>query len=449
MIPIHIAYLPLGRPTFDMETAGRYVEESKRLLAGAAQSYTAPEGLLVSPEETAAFLRKALAEHPLEALVVQTTTFVDARFIQEIMDAANLPILLWGVREPRVNGSRLALNSMTGINNLSNTLVARCRKFALLFGNPTEEALAAELRKQLKVVRLVRELQTLKIGVLGKQPDGFFFSAADRDALARIGPQLIELDLQEAFRRADEVPEAGWQATLAGVRSQVRGLEAIPPEGVRKFAQMQTALLEQVKAQGISMVAVRCWPEFFTEFGAAACSTVSSFIESGFMASCEADIHGAITMHIQHRLAGSAPYLGDLVHIDESKDSGVFWHCGAGAFSLARTETGAQAGLHPNRKLGFTMEFGLKPGRVSINRLGPDPFAPGRYRMLNLAGEALDEPQKFWGTSVVVGFGQPVLPLFRKLMIQGWEPHYSIIYEDIRDEIRMLCEWLDVSAIDL
>jgi len=449
MVPIKIAFLPLGRPTFDMEAANRCVEESKRLLRSLAASCALPDGLLVSPEAAAAFLKEALAQGEPEALVVQATTFIDARFIREIMALSELPILLWGVREPRVNGTRLSLNSMTGVNSLSNAMVSQGRRFALLLGDPTEPELAEDMRRHLNALRIVRELKTLKIGLLGRHPDGFFFSGADPLELAAIGPQLVELDLARMFRRAQEVTEAEMQPALQSVAGKVRGLEAIPADSVRKFAQMQTALLKEIRDQGISMVAVRCWPEFYTDFGAAACSTVSSLIDAGIMASCEGDIHGAVTMHIQRQLAGSAPYLGDLVHIDEAKDSGVFWHCGAGAFSLARPDTGARAGLHPNRKLGFTLEFGLKAGRVTVNRLGPDPSAPGRYRMLNLTGEALDEPQKFWGTSVEVGFGQPVRPLFRTLMKQGWEPHYSLVYRDIRDEIRILCEWLDVRTIDL
>ncbi|CAG7616133.1 hypothetical protein ACFQI7_01475 [Paenibacillus allorhizosphaerae] len=441
---LHVGFIAVGRSTFDVESANLYFEQSKKLLESLTDTCTSPESLLMSPEDTAQFVQKMLQEHQPDVLVVQTTTFVDARFIQEIMHLSDLPILLWGVREPRVgNGTRLSLNSMTGVNNLSNTIVASGRKFALLFGNPTEEALVREMSVQLRVAKLVGQLKTLKIGVLGKHPDGFFFSAAEPNQLASIGPQLIELDLQEAFRRANEIRKEEAEQAIASLAGKVNALQQIPQEGVKKFARFQTALLEDLKRQGIGMVAVRCWPEFFTDFGAAACSTVSSFIDSGIMASCEADIHGVMTMYIQHQLAQSAPYLGDLVHIDESKDSGVFWHCGAGAFSLARQDTGAVAGLHPNRKIGFTMEFGLKAGRVSINRLGPNPFRPGTYRMLMLDGEALDEPQKFLGTSVEVGFNRPVLPLFKSLMKHGFEPHYSLVYADINEEMKALCEWLD------
>lgn len=445
MLPIHVGFLALARPTFDIEAADRYFGQSKQLIRSLAETCTAPESLLLSPEDTAQFAKQAQSlKHGPDVLVVQTTTFVDARFIREIANATDLPIILWGVREPRVGGSRLSLNSMTGVNSSSNALAMAGRKFSLLFGNPTEETVARRLHSQLKALSVANRLKTLKIGLLGKQPDGFFFSDADPGMLAKLGPQVVELDLGEAFRRAADIPDEDVKRTIDSLDGKVGGLSNIPKEGVEKFARFDTALRQEIGRQGIGLVAVRCWPEFFNDYGAAACSTVSSLIDSGVMASCEADIHGVLTMYMQNELARSAPYLGDLVHIDEEKDSGVFWHCGAGAFSLAREDTGAVAGLHPNRKLGFTLEFGLKPGTVTINRLGPNPHRPGTYRMLIAGGTALDEPQKFWGTSVEVGFGQPVLPLFEKLMKSGFEPHYSLVYADIREEMGLLCDWLDI-----
>ncbi|MFP3489401.1 hypothetical protein R0K20_17565, partial [Staphylococcus sp. SIMBA_130] len=68
-----------------------------------------------------------------------------------------------------------------------------------------------------------------------------------------------------------------------------------------------------------------------------------------------------------------------MVHVNEASNSVVFWHCGAGAYSLAHPDQGARPGVHPNRKIGFTMEFGLKPGRVTMFRVG---YTPEGYRLL-------------------------------------------------------------------
>lgn len=147
---------------------------------------------------------------------------------------------------------------------------------------------------------------------------------------------------------------------------------------------------------------------------------------------------------LQELSGGSAPYLGDLVHVNEERNSVVFWHCGAGAYSLAHPSTGAQAGVHPNRKLGFTMEFGLKPGGVTIFRVS---HTPSGYRLLVMRGNALDVPQPFNGTSVEVQLPHDVSRTLTGLMNEGFEPHFALVYEDVVDALIELGRQLGIETI--
>ena len=52
----------------------------------------------------------------------------------------------------------------------------------------------------------------------------------------------------------------------------------------------------------------------------------------------------------------------------------TYWHCGMAACSLARKDTGAQVGVHPNRKIGPTMDFGCAAcEHVTVFRVGRKP----------------------------------------------------------------------------
>ena len=154
-------------------------------------------------------------------------------------------------------------------------------------------------------------------------------------------------------------------------------------------------------------------------------------------------------MDLLQVLTDSPAYLGDLAEIDETAGAVVFWHCGAGAFSLARPDTGARAGVHPNRNLGFTLEFGLKPGDVTIFRLGEVPGTG--LRALVGRGTVLDEPQRFRGTSAKVrlaGEGD-VKQRVLQVMEQGWEPHYALAYGDVRAEILTLMASLGIAVLEI
>lgn len=437
-----VLYLPIGRKTFDVEAAETYRVQSVRWLQANCKKVITSNSLLTSVEELESFLEE-IKEREIDVIVYQSVTFTDGEFPAKVIEYFKEPVIVWSVREPSVGG-RLRLNSLTGGNSTSNVLRNANHLFTFVLGNPDEENLQRRLAVQFNVMRVIKALNKLKIGVVGDYPPGFFFSDADEEELHQaLGVTLMKLDLHEAFNRCVELPEEEWADEIARADQQVVGLKR-EEETVRKFAQFSTYIKKQVKAENIQSLAMRCWPDFFTELGAAPCSTLSHLTEDGIAASCESDIHGSISMFILRELTGgTAPYLGDLVHVEEAKNSVVFWHCGAGAYSLASPSTGATVGVHPNRKIGFALDFGLKSGEVTIFRVS---HTPNGYRFLVMKGEALDTVQPFSGTSVEVELKTDVTDTVYQLMNDGYEPHYALIYGDVTEELVQLGRILGIAT---
>ena len=438
-----MAYFPIGRTTFEMETAHRVFRESKQLLESLCRRLIAPDSVLASTAELAEFIERHRDFHP-DLIVYQSITFADAEFIVKIMERYDAPVLVWSVREPSVGG-RLRLNSLTGGNSTCNTLKVFERDFNFMLGNASEPQIARTLRAELAAADVAAKLKQLTVGVVGDHPAGFYFSGVDERLLMRTtGVKLVRLDLRQLFEEAMKVSEEECAPLIEAAASKVAGLNR-DDETTLKFAKFSANLKKRLAERGVKAVAMRCWPNFFVEFGAAPCSTLSQFIEDGLVASCEADINGAITMYTMRELSdGSPPYLGDLVHVVEEWNTVSFWHCGAGAYSLANPSTGARAGTHPNRKMGFTLEFGLKPGEVTIARLSQTSKG---YRMLIMRGEVLDRPQQFAGTSGEVRLGGNAREIVQALMLEGFEPHYAIVYADIAEELKALSKRLGIEAV--
>jgi L-fucose isomerase-like protein len=426
-----ILYLPIGRKTFDLETAEMYRSQSMSWLEESGHTVIAPNEILTSIEELEQFLQSVAATE-IDTVLYQSVTFADGEFMVKALEYFKVPVIVWSVREPSVGG-RLRLNSLTGGNSTSNVLRNHQHPFAFVFGNPDEEKLQTELLEKFNVMRVLKAIQQMKIGVVGDYPPGFFFSDANEEELKQaLGVTLHKLDLQEAFKKCVELPEEEWIGEIDRAEQQVIGLNR-DDETVHKFAQFSTYIKKHIKAEEIKSIAMRCWPDFFNDLGAAPCSVLSQFTEDGMVSSCESDIHGSISMYILQELTGgSAPYLGDLVHVDEGKNSVVFWHCGAGAYSLAHPATGATAGVHPNRKIGLAMDFGLKAGEVTIFRVS---HTPDGYRLLVMKGHALDVEQPFSGTSVEVELTTDVTSTLYDLMNAGYEPHFALVYGDVTKQL--------------
>ncbi|MDZ5711394.1 sulfoquinovose isomerase [Jeotgalibacillus haloalkalitolerans] len=434
-----ILYLPISRKTFDNEAAEEYRALSVEKLQEVAQ-VEEPGRLLSSVDELREYLTQVDSQS-FDAIVYQSTTFADAEFPDEVTKWRREPVVVWSVREPSTGG-RLRLNSLTGGNSTSNLMKVKKHPFQFIFGNPDEERCITDLKRSLVVLKTQTRLKNLKIGVIGDHPPGFYFSDTDEQLLKeKTGVSVEAMDLYHAFNESKKIEQAAYEPAIALAEKQVIGLNR-SDETVTRFAQFYTYVEEQIQQRDIEALAIRCWPDFFTELGAAACSTLSQFTEHGVVSSCESDIHGSVSMFILQELSGgSAPYLGDLVHVDEEHNSFVFWHCGAAAYSLASPATGATAGVHPNRKLGMTMEFGLKAGNVTIFRLHYDGE---NFKFLVFRGKATDRPQHFNGTSVEVEIEKDVRETLDHLMGEGYEPHYAIVYADVVDEVKRLGKVMNI-----
>ncbi|GGC85284.1 fucose isomerase [Thalassobacillus devorans] len=437
-----VLYLPIGRPTFDMEAAEEYYEQSKSLLSELAKECVEPGEIITSPEALEEYLSD-IHHVDVDIIIYQSVTFADAQFVKLIQQKRNEPFIVWSVREPSVGG-RLRLNSLTGGNSTCHSLKNAGRHYRFLLGNPDETNVSDKLSLYLQTEALVKELSGFTIGVVGEHQPGFYFSDANDEQLRELlGIQIHRLSLEEAFAKAKEMPEEKWSKELALAQEKVMHLNEEDPT-VTNFSRFSSYMRTQIRENNLNALAIRCWPEFFNELGAAACSTLSHFTEEGVVSSCEADIHGAISMHILQSYTGGPPYLGDLVHVNEENNSVTFWHCGAAAYSLANERTGAVPGVHPNRKLGFTMEFGLKAGDVTISRLS---HVDGEYRLFVMTGKALDTPQQFNGTSVEVQLEEDCMKVLNDLMGDGLEPHYAVGYGQVKEDIIDLAHRLGIETI--
>ncbi|RSL33507.1 hypothetical protein D7Z54_09295 [Salibacterium salarium] len=426
-----ILYLPIGRKTFDLEAGEAERQKSSAFLNQVTDQLIEPEGIITSPEELEDFLQ-GIPKEDIAVTVYQSITFADGEFIDAVIKKVDSSIIVWSIREPAV-GARLRLNSLTGGNSTSHVLKCAARPYTFVFGNSEEAQVQHRIKQHLKIQSLIHMMKGMNVGVIGDYQPGFFFSGTDEEHLKeQFGINVIRMDLQEAFDKSKQMPEQKWEPEIKRAEKQVIGLHSTD-HSVQRFAQFSSYVREEINTRNIAALAIRCWPEFFNELGAAACSTLSQFTEDGVVSSCESDIHGAVTMLVLQELSGGkAPYLGDMVHVNEASNSVVYWHCGAGAYSLAHPEQGARPGVHPNRKLGFTMEFGLKPGKVTMFRIG---YTPEGYRLLVMRGQALDTPKRFNGTSVEVELETNVTETLYGLMDEGFEPHYGLVYEDITEDL--------------
>lgn len=445
MKKFQVAYIPVGVPTFHLESAQKEFDKSVLLLKELCDNVAVPDEMLLSIDKLNAFLDQIAPD----LIIFQNITFANAAYASEVLHRfSDVPILLWTLREPVIDGGRLRLNSLTGAYSAANAIKAfKKGKLEYIFGAATEDKVKEKVSATIKAAKLKFDLKSLKLAAIGHTPQGFGFGRAlDLEMLEVFGVRLESIEARELIDKAKAFSDEECESYLADAKKRMKGLEQTPAKNALDFARLYKAYEEYVKTNNIGAVASRCWPDFFTSFGTPVCAVLAMLNDLGVAASCEADAYGALSMYMGMKLTGSATFFGDPVSMDEKENTITFWHCGTAACSLARTDTGAEVGEHCNRHIGPTLEFGCKAcDRATIFRVGKD--CEGHFRFFISTGEILDKPKQFLGTSLVVKTDGSAEEIIYKTVEEGWEPHYVVIYGDTSKELEILGGMLGIEVI--
>lgn len=417
-------YVPVGVPTFHMESAEDAFVRSCGALRALNARFVCPAEKLLSVDALKAYLE------PLkpDLIVFQNLTFANAAYMTEVLRHFDCPIVLWTLREPVIDGGRLRLNSLTGAYSAANTLRAfRDRPFVYVFGAPEEKRVKEELDAAVKAASVLHAMRDLRIAAIGHTPQGFGFGRAlDSEMTDTFGAELVSIEARELIDRAKAYTDEECVPYLEKTACATCGLGCTPEKNRLDHARLYKAYSDWVKENNVGALASRCWPDFFTAFGTPVCTVLSMLNDDGVASACEADIYGALSMWVGMRLSGSPVFFGDPVSLDEGENTITYWHCGAAACSLARKDTGAVVGVHPNRKIGPAMDFGCEAFEdATVFRIGREP--DGSFRFFLTEGAALDKPKQFIGTSIVIRTDSPAREIVEDSVQDGFEPHFAVL----------------------
>jgi L-fucose isomerase-like protein len=434
MSDFQVIYITIGVPTFHQESAKDQFQKSVTLLNTLTTHCTYPEGPLLSIKD----LKDFLSKHTPDLVILQNTTFANSAYATEVIKATNCPLLLWTLREPVIDGTRLRLNSLTGAYSAGNVMHHLGRDyFEYVFGAPSEDKVIAMLDATIKAAHVKKSLRSLTIASIGHTPQGFGFGRGlDAEVAKNFGASLESIEARELMTRAKSYAPEDYADLREEALAKTVGLMNLPEENIDGFLRLYKAYKSYIDENAIGAIASRCWPDFFVEYKTPVCGVLGMLNDIQVAASCESDLYGALSMYVGINLSNSPVFFGDPVSLNEDDSTITFWHCGTAACSLARPDEGATMGVHPNRQIGPTMEFGCKAAdEVTIFRIGRKP--DGTFRLFIASGAALDLPKQFFGTSVVVQTKNPSGDIVHRSVSDGWEPHFVVIYKDVAQELEI------------
>ena len=443
---IRIGFVPIARPTFDLELARQVTAQLYDAIASDGYQIVGARDLIMdAPAMDARIAELDSAE--IDMLVIAQATFADSAMALELARAFTAtPLLMWAFPEAIVGG-RLRINSFCGINLAGHGLRRAGRQYDYVYAAPDDAAARLKLRNFAIAAGVKSRLEGARIGRLGENPAGFDTCLVNHAGLKRqLGVEVAQYALAPFFERVRRADPERVGAVASLLRGRLAGFDDVDASATNGALGVYAVMDELARDEALSGVAVRCWPEFFTELGCAACGAMSLLSDKHVPTSCEADVNGTITQLILGWISGEPAFGSDLVSFDAEADEAVLWHCGLAPLSMADPDGQPEATIHSNRRLPLLMQFPLKPGRVTIARLSE---ASGEFRLVIGGGEMLKGPPAFTGTSGRIRFDSGAAAVMDALLREGLEHHVSITYGDHRDVLESLAQVLGLSVLRL
>jgi L-fucose isomerase-like protein len=446
MNSLKIAFIPLARTTFDIPFAKEKADAAKNALVSAKFDLVGPTDLISGALGVQQTIQD-LDGVELDLVVIFQATFADSSMAAALAETLDAPIFLWAVPEPHTGG-RLRLNSFCGINLTGHALTRTKTFYTYEYAAPDDLSVLEKITTYARAGRARRTLQNAQLGRVGENPEGFETCILRPDEIKkRFGLEIVQLDLQEdIFPKVRAVKPTQTQPIKDNLDKKVSNLDEMDADAVHGSLSTYRVLKDLAKEKDLQGFAVRCWPEFFTELGCAACGAMSMLSDEMIPCSCEADVNGTITQLILQSISGSQAFGTDMVSVDEERDALVLWHCGLAPLSMADPQSEKRVTIHSNRQLPLLMDFPLKPGRVTFARLSE---ARGDFTLAIGEGEIIRAPQSFSGTSGLIKFNQPAHDVINTILGEGLEHHISITYGNFKKELIALASMLDLPVIHI
>jgi L-fucose isomerase-like protein len=201
---------------------------------------------------------------------------------------------------------------------------------------------------------------------------------------------------------------------------------------------LHESLKRIAQEQKIDGFAVECWSAFPREIGLNPCL---GFIEDAYTLACEGDVLLCIALLTSNYLTGTSAYAGDLFDLDMDGTLTLV-HCGAPA-SLARDRKDVVIErsqlAHERGFENLTCRPRLEQGPVTLYR-----FYGSQCNKLHLAFGELIACERSPNLNVSIR----ICGDRWNFLEQCFGNHYVVTAGDLRNELKLLCKWLDIAVIE-
>ena len=332
-------------------------------------------------------------------------------------------------------------------------------KTYLIYGGFKDERLLNDLKKLCSGIVGATKLKGMIYGEGGSRCMGMYTARIDpSEWMSRFGVDVDGFEQVDVIRRSEKYSDDEARKFLSWMKGEFGGVE-VKDEVMIAQIKLYFALREVIKEKGYDFISVKCLPEMpscYTTFCVSHAllndTSNDGFNENcSFVAACEADSNGALTMQMLNNITGGTTMFTDVLYYDYEDNMIRMCNCGSQPTDFAKSRkdvTWVTEGLREfDWKIGGACpRYVGKPGKVTMARLSR---INGEYVMLIITGEALEVPlEKINETNSQQPHVFVRLDCGQENFINSLRSnHIHVVEGNYKEELMITCEVLGIKAI--
>lgn len=395
----------------------------------------------------------------LDGILILLCSYSPGQYLIRAMQRNHLPLALALVQPDETVGDdfeELELTVNQGIHGSQDNANALLRA-----GIPCAFFAGSRLNGELKhfiadfgaAAHTVRELQRMKIGIIGKLPGMGDVVTDDMAVYRKLGPEFVYDSIGTVTKFCDTVTAKEIADRVDYERSIFHVDPKMPPEVHAEAVRMYLGIKRYLEASGYAGYTIH-----FDEFGADGRYTqlpllaASSLMADGYGYAAEGDATTAMLMAAMVRLCGEANF-SEMYMMDLQREAILLCHAGEGNYATARRDRKPFLMDRVFNEGGLsnppTPIFAPRPGPACVMSLVH--LQGEQFRLVFSKGEILDKcdlrkcdmPYMFFRPN------SGVRPCVKGWLEQGGTHHETVVLGDWEDRIRLLCRLLGIEFVSV
>jgi L-fucose isomerase-like protein len=436
----HIGFVTCVHPIYQLPSVVQHRDAAISAFMAAGCEVTVP-AIARNPQDIPQIIN-ALKKTDIDILLFFFCTWVAEEITLTIArDMKHVPLILWAL--PYLDLSIPIPSPMTGITATGCNLGRAGRAYLHEVGAVTPERIRS-IARMARNASLVRKLRHARFGIFGSPCPGMIDTICDESLLQRhLGFAPIRFQVDDLLQARDASSAEEALQLAARLKARV-GRSEVSKETIADQCRLLLgikSLIEQHRLDGFS---VRCWPELRDQHKTTICLAMAELANAGVPSACEADLTALATSYILNSITGEPNCTLEITAYLEEQNALQMAHCGVAAVSLAGGSEIVVQG-HMRTGAGALMEFGLKPGTVTIAKL-LRPFETGMKIFVG-RGEVIPSDPVPRGTVATIRVEPSPAQFLQSMLHHAVEHHLILCYGDCTEDLAQFARFAGIELI--